>query len=732
MTKHSTKRSLMLAIMSLVLCVAMLAGTTFAWFTDSVTSANNVIKSGNLDMTFEYWDGAKWVDVQGESKIFAPDALWEPGYTEVVYFKVANVGSLAFKYQLGVNIASETGSVNVLGQAFKLSDYIYFDVVEGIDPATAPFTRDTAKAEMTNTTLISEGYSKASTLNAADPDLFEYVAMIVYMPETVGNDANYDPAAAAAPVINLGINAVATQYTVESDSFDNLYDKDATYTEAIVTSEAELKAAINAGKKMIAIDGAITLTSGFSMDGVTLIGFDDDAAIDFGTHGISGNNNVYKNLTLDNERDGWYKGLEYSDANNNTYEDCTFANGLTTYGNSTFKHCTFNQLPAGNYALFCYDGDTITVEDCTFVYGNRAIKIYSEGPRNVTVTINGANFVATDTSVASKAMIEIDDTFLTSVKVDVKNIIIDSRIAAQGVYRIDDGALDTSTAKSVVTVDGVSSASSVKVTNKTELTSALTGAGASGAGNTVITFSGEDINLTGETWTPVKVDGYHGADIITIDGNGATITGLTAPLFAGGFAGGSGIVIKNLTIANSVIDASTGFDATGVGAFICAADSMDVITLENCHLFNSTVKGSRTGGLVGWTSGYNVQSDGPVDTYVTIKNCSVIGCTIEGEGTVGAINGHAGANPATFTTIENCIVKDNVLTSYDDSYRVGVVLGTANIGHVTINNITASGNTLKQINGTDEIDRPAGQSDLYGRFVPNSTGTLTIDGVAIN
>ena len=151
---------------------------------------------------------------------------------------------------------------------------------------------------------------------------------------------------------------------------------------------------------------------------------------------------------------------------------------------------------------------------------------------------------------------------------------------------------------------------------------------------------------------------------------------------------------------------------------------MDKIELINCHLINSTVSGSRTGGLIGWTSGYSNQNDGPVKTYVTIEDCSVIGCTITGS-SVGGINGHAGASDWTYTIIKDCTVKENKLISTDNGgWRVGVVVGTANSGEVTIDNITESGNTLTQGDKT----APDGQSNLYGRFVPNSTGKLIING----
>ena len=154
--KKSIKRSLALSILSLIMCAAMLIGTTYAWFTDSVTSANNIITAGNLDIDLDYWNGEDWVTVQNSSEILNKNALWEPGYTETVYLRLSNVGSLAFKYQLGVNIVSETKGVNVAGEEFKLSDYIYFDVVEGVDGENGAYaTREDAMKMATENTKIS-------------------------------------------------------------------------------------------------------------------------------------------------------------------------------------------------------------------------------------------------------------------------------------------------------------------------------------------------------------------------------------------------------------------------------------------------------------------------------------------------------------------------------------------------------------------------------------------------
>ena len=260
-----------------------------------------------------------------------------------------------------------------------------------------------------------------------------------------------------------------------------------------------------------------------------------------------------------------------------------------------------------------------------------------------------------------------------------------------------------------------------------ELQAYITAFTVADSGDNVVEIGKDIVLKEGETWVPATIDGYHGAGVITVLGNGHKISGLNAPLFAGGFAGNSGIIVKDLTLDGVKINDATS--NLGIGAFVCDVDSMPTIELDNCHLTDSemiSTGGARVGGLIGWTSGYNKPNDGPVDTYIKITKCSVEGCTISSKGSVGGIIGHAGCNPATFHTISDCTVKNCVLTSTDDGdWRVGVVVGTANVGELTINNITESGNTVDQTGKTAPE-----HSNLYGRFVPGTTGKLVIDGVA--
>ncbi len=239
-----TKRALIASVLALVVCAAMLIGTTFAWFTDSVTSGRNTIVAGNLDVELEYATATEgtlggWTSVNDATDLFG-DGLWEPGYAQVVYLRVRNAGTLALRYQLSMNILSETAGVNVNGQTFNLSDELQYGAVLN---QSVPFAnRDVAIDAVTSPVALSTPYASGEMHLAANAEP-QYLALVVYMPKTVGNEANYR--GDAVPTIELGVNLLATQDTVEEDSFDNLYDQDA-WEE--VSDAAGLQAAISEGK----------------------------------------------------------------------------------------------------------------------------------------------------------------------------------------------------------------------------------------------------------------------------------------------------------------------------------------------------------------------------------------------------------------------------------------------------------------------------------------------------
>ena len=247
-TKKATKRALLTSVMALVMCVVMLVGTTFAWFTDTASTGVNKIQAGNLDIELDYKianmpAGVPTTDdgfaaVTETTNVFMKDALWEPGHVEYVVLKISNAGNLALKYKLGINIAGETGSTNVYGNDFMLSDYIKFAVIGG---ESANLTnRDALVAEAGEGAVLSTGYTAEDHLLK---DGSKIVTLVVWMPTDVGNEANHKTGE-AAPTIDLGIKVDATQYTYEKDSFDDQYDKDAPYETVKVSNEKELRTAL--------------------------------------------------------------------------------------------------------------------------------------------------------------------------------------------------------------------------------------------------------------------------------------------------------------------------------------------------------------------------------------------------------------------------------------------------------------------------------------------------------
>ena len=454
--KRATKRALLTSVMALVMCVVMLAGTTFAWFTDTASTGVNKIQAGNLDIELAYKntyipDGTPTTDdgfaaVTKETEVFDAEALWEPGHVEYVVLKISNAGTLALKYKLGINIASETGSTNVYGDEFKLSNSIRFAVIDG-DQSNLGRDKLVAAATEKDNDVLSAGYMKENHLvpvgkeNPTSGDASEkIVTLVVWMPKSVGNEANYDAAVAKAPVINLGINVVATQYTYESDSFDEKYDKDATYPVIVSNQQQANDAITNATDKKVNISIAsgqtITLDNGIANEGdksrdVTFVG-DGSQTVDVITNAVSaeggqlnyqrGSTFTFENMTIQ-AGEGNFDGVVCDEL---TYKNCTIKGKLTLYGKATFINCTFDNTMANQYSIWTWGGTDVTFENCTFNTNGKAILLYGQAteakPTNLTVT--KCIFNDRNNGAAGKAAIEIGNDYNATYTLTVNNATV--------------------------------------------------------------------------------------------------------------------------------------------------------------------------------------------------------------------------------------------------------------------------------------------------------------------
>ena len=223
----------------------------------------------------------------------------------------------------------------------------------------------------------------------------------------------------------------------------------------LARSAAELQAALNAGKKEIGIMGNITLTQSLAATDVTFAGVGENAGINFNGYNIGGSKTVtYKNLKLttvslphapeNGERYGWYGGIDYNGHSVANYEGCTISGVFTTYSpviNAT--KCTFDYYVQDGeefYNIFMYSACKLTATECTFVYGDRAIKAYSEGFNQYELILDGCKFVVDEGYSLNKALINVSN---GKLKLTVKNNYVDEALNTLDLYKTEGGATVT-------------------------------------------------------------------------------------------------------------------------------------------------------------------------------------------------------------------------------------------------------------------------------------------------
>ena len=203
MTKINSKKALLSSAFALVLSVAMLIGTTFAWFTDTASTGVNKIQAGNLDIELQMKDNnGKWVNAEGKTLSFLVNGkipaegtqiLWEPGCTYTLpELRIVNNGNLALKYKVVSGIQGSAKLNNVIDWTMKLDDA---DFIMGSEHSLAAKNNDTV-----------------------DFDIFTISGT---MDKNAGNEYQNES------IDGISINVYATQDTVENDSFGNDYDKNA-------------------------------------------------------------------------------------------------------------------------------------------------------------------------------------------------------------------------------------------------------------------------------------------------------------------------------------------------------------------------------------------------------------------------------------------------------------------------------------------------------------------------
>lgn len=307
-----TKKALRGSLFALFLCIILLIGTTFAWFTDTASTGVNKIQAGNLKVDIVdatntakslKGDTLKFTDVNNST-----DILWEPGVTfNTPAFKIKNAGNLALKYKLTLN--------GVTGDQ-KLLDAITFSVVDENknEVNLDAFTGELKKEELSGALYIQG-----------------------HMDEAAGNECQ------GKSLESLSLTVVATQLNSENDSFGSDYDKNATYPAA---SASELGSALNEGK-IVALSKDITSND-------TIVVNNKTATLDA------------NGKTVDNTKVIWNE-----DKNNWSLVSARNQANLTITGNGNFK-AKENDC----FAVDVQDGSTVTIKNGTFVGNVHAVYVY--------------------------------------------------------------------------------------------------------------------------------------------------------------------------------------------------------------------------------------------------------------------------------------------------------------------------------------------------------------------
>lgn len=208
--KYIKQIALTLSLVALVVWVVLGTGASLAWFTDTSPELNNIFHFADFDLEVSHrLDDGTWEKVDSETKVFDDEALYEPGYVQVVYLKAENKGEAPFELKTAVHVTEKTRAINVFGVSFDLQDYLRFGLVTAETEAAmddAVSVREKA-VEIADSKLLN--YYETPEKTVLQPGEITYITLIVRMPEDVGNVANYR--GETVPKVELGVIVQADQ-----------------------------------------------------------------------------------------------------------------------------------------------------------------------------------------------------------------------------------------------------------------------------------------------------------------------------------------------------------------------------------------------------------------------------------------------------------------------------------------------------------------------------------------
>ncbi len=386
----STKRALVLSLLSMLLCVSMLIGSTYAWFTDTATTAVNKIQAGTLDVALEMStdNGATWKNAEGKTLNFMTadnraEILWEPGCTYALpLLRVVNKGNLSLKYEI---------------------------VITGID----------GDAELNK--AIEWTIPAEKTGNLAAGATSDAIAISGHMKETAGNEYQ------GKSIDGIAITVYATQYTGESDSNGNTYDENApiVYPEGVTAEsfgsnvaadgEGNYFASFKTAMESVADKGALYFKADATVDFPTHLDVTKNVTIyanganfsgkdiSIGTYAAPANAettvNIYnaKNLVVwgqpvGDRADVW--NVNFYDCVNEGYNFLMYRGGETAVAklNLTMTNCRATGF--GDSIVHATADGSVSIKNCLFISNCAPINIAHKQSGTLTVTVEDSTFTA--------------------------------------------------------------------------------------------------------------------------------------------------------------------------------------------------------------------------------------------------------------------------------------------------------------------------------------------------
>ena len=467
--RNSTRRSLLVSATALILSIAMLVGTTFAWFTDTAASGLNQIIAGNLDVALLDKEGNS---VEGNTELFTMPELWEPGAVAYAQIKVANEGNLDLKASLSINY-EDVNSID----GHVLSEVLKYAIIDAntVDLRSRAAVLKAAK-ESNNKGALSI-YDFNIKLQAGEVSNLQTL-VIFWEPNTDNVDNLYNvnnskTTSDGKPLqINLGVKVFATQLggnnDNENDSFGTDYDKNAPTiitvgnNSTVYATIADAYAATNSTS--FNVSGPIDMTKLGDLfntpnRSVTFNQIEGSAAAyyDFSQTvvNVNGAAITINGGYIQGKRSNTGSGFGFQGTTSTiTYNNVTINDSWTNEHSATvtYNNCDFT----GTYYVWTYSVPSITFDGCRFdKEDSRAILVYSHGDNPVNATITNCKFFADAkgyTGVpAWTAAVEVDTTNISSTGTTVT---ISGCTADQNYNGIVRDKSTAGTANATITVDG--------------------------------------------------------------------------------------------------------------------------------------------------------------------------------------------------------------------------------------------------------------------------------------